>query len=118
MAKFIRKKKKSKIWGSQIAVNQPTCAHKNPWCSIIPDATLRFKKKSIFQTASFVKVQLLCIVIALKGKVSDISEYNEEHGSLIISPQQSGQWLRRGRRESRILYKYKYTVKLRLDRSG
>ena len=42
----------------------------NMWCRITPDATLRLKKIYIWD----IKVQLPCIVIALKGKVSDIFE--------------------------------------------
>lgn len=53
--------------------------------------------KYIFQTISFIQVQLPCIVIVLKV-IKVIFEFRGQW----ISPQQSGQWLRRDGRESRI----------------
>lgn len=53
--------------------------------------------KYIFQTIPLIQVQLPCIVIVLKV-IKVIFEFRGQW----ISPQQSGQWLRRDGRESRI----------------
>lgn len=80
----------------------------NLWCSIIPDATLRFKKKrKKKKCVSDSAVHLSPAPLhsrCFKGSVP--LKHNEEHWSLLISPQQSGQWLRQGRREWRIYCVY------------